>query len=657
MSSLVSDFIINNPVTRTVVRRFSSPFAAGPSPESRRPFSRDDYPEENGDAIAECDGPSSPFPSLGRFTRTPDIALGARSPPLLIPQRRVATAPVPEGLSRPLTVPSIAPLRLEMELHGLSDTESTAEPQAALDGGAQAAERESRRLPADDGMGAMRLRILSIQSSNITFDQKRYLTQQLLTENYTSRRLAKAAAEGKSAAPVPSTEGASASTSRDFGFGVSALETIKAWTGLDERARLHVSEGDRRPTYVPATAILNDEEDLEDDGGRAEDADGAETQVLGCVHYRRNVKLQCAACEKWYTCRLCHDEAEEHILPRKMTKHMLCMLCGHAQKASDTCVNCGECAAQYYCNICKLWSDDVNKPIYHCDDCGICRVGHGLDKDFFHCKTCRACISITQTNNHKCIERATDADCPICGENMFASHKTVIFMDCGHSIHRTCFNEYMASSYKCPICSKSIVNMEALFTNLANIIREQPMPEEFENVTSIILCNDCSAKCTTQYHFLGLRCQICRSYNTVELERSEMPGDRTENDSTPAHGHGHPAPETRAISAHPHSPSQNRAFGSNPGSILHPSGSHAPYSSSQDAASPAGHHAHAVPQIDSAMDDDDVEELNFWGGETRSGPESEEEDDDYEDDTDAEDSENDEDDDNEDDDIMLFGHR
>lgn len=240
---------------------------------------------------------------------------------------------------------------------------------------------------------------------------------------------------------------------------------------------------------------------------------------------------------------------------------------------------------------------------------------------------------------------------------MFASHKTVIFMDCGHSIHRTCFNEYMASSYKCPICSKSIVNMEALFTNLANIIREQPMPEEFENVTSIILCNDCSAKCTTQYHFLGLRCQICRSYNTVELERSEMPGDRTENDSTPGHGHGHPAPETRAISAHPHSPSQNRAFGSSPGSILHPSGSHAPYSSSQDAASPAGHHAHAVPQIDSAMDDDDVEELNFWGGETRSGPESEEEDDDYEDDTDAEDSENDEDDDNEDDDIMLFGHR
>lgn len=387
MSSLVSDYIIN-PVTRTVVRRFSSPFTVGPSPEPRHPFSRGDYPEENGDAIADFDGPSTPFPSLARFTRTPDIALGARSPPLLIPQmRRGVTAPVTDELSRPLTVPSIAPLRLEMERHELSDTESAAEPEGAIDAGAHA-DRESRRLPADDGMRAMRLRILSIQSSNITFDQKRYLTQQLLTENYTSVRLAKAVADGKPAASVPATEHASASTSRDIGFGVSALETLKSWTGLEERARLHVSEEDRQPTYVPATAILNDEEDMED-------ADGPEAQLLGCLHYRRNVKLQCAACEKWYTCRLCHDEVEEHILPRKMTKHMLCMLCGYAQKASDTCVNCGECAAQYYCNICKLWSDDVNKPIYHCEDCGICRVGHGLDKDFFHCKVCGLLNALT----------------------------------------------------------------------------------------------------------------------------------------------------------------------------------------------------------------------------------------------------------------------
>ena len=35
---------------------------------------------------------------------------------------------------------------------------------------------------------------------------------------------------------------------------------------------------------------------------------------------------------------------------------------------------------------CKLWDDDPEKKIYHCDDCGICRIGAGLGKDFFHCK-------------------------------------------------------------------------------------------------------------------------------------------------------------------------------------------------------------------------------------------------------------------------------
>lgn len=236
---------------------------------------------------------------------------------------------------------------------------------------------------------------------------------------------------------------------------------------------------------------------------------------------------------------------------------------------------------------------------------------------------------------------------------MFASHKTVIFMDCGHSIHRTCFNEYMASSYKCPICSKSIVNMEALFTNLANIIREQPMPEEFENVTSTILCNDCSAKCTTQYHFLGLRCQICRSYNTVELERSEMPGERAGSEQAPAPEH--PVPVTPATQAHPQRSLQDRTNGPSSTSGLHSNTSHVPYSLSQDVANPTGLHTQAVPAPYPTIEDDD-EELDFWGGETRSGPESEE-DDDYEDDTDAEDSENEEEDDNDDEDIMLFGHR
>lgn len=396
MSSLVSDFLIN-PVARTV-RRLSSPFATGAaSPEPQRPFSREFAAVGNGDAIAEDDGSPTPFPSLRRFTRSPDLALGARSPPLMIPQHRAATAPLEIDPSRPSTAPSAVSLRLDMERHEVSEIEieppaaerAIPEPHGATDDDTQVAQKRPRRLPADDGMKRMRRRILSIQSSDITFDQKRYLMQQLFTEKYANAKRAKTVAEGKVEAPHPQTqyfgspESPSASTSREPGFGVTALETFKSWTGLDDKATINASEEDRLPTYVPASATI-----VDDGGEDSDDVDAAEGAglVLGCMHYRRNVKMQCVTCDKWYTCRLCHDAAEEHTLPRRLTKHMLCMLCGHAQKTSDTCVNCGESAAQYYCNICKLWSDDVNKPIYHCDECGICRVGHGLDKDFFHCK-------------------------------------------------------------------------------------------------------------------------------------------------------------------------------------------------------------------------------------------------------------------------------
>lgn len=397
MSSLVSDFIIN-PVARTV-RRISSPFATPPasaSPEPVRPFSHDYAAVGNGDAIAEYDAVSIPSPRLGRFIRGPDVAFGARSPPLMIPHRRTATAPVDIISARP------SRFETEMERHDVPEIDpsvaerSASEAHDAADDDAQVAQKRPRRLPADDGKRQLRRRILSIQSSDITFDQKRYLMQQVLTENYALAKRAKTAPDGKGEAPLLHTEctgcpghsgspsSPTASTSRDSGFGVTALETLKSWTGLDGKTMINVSEADRQPTYVPLTATFM--EDYEDDPDEMDTGEEGAALVLGCVHYRRNVKLQCVTCEKWYTCRLCHDASEEHTLPRTLTKYMLCMLCGHPQKAGDTCVHCGESAAQYYCNICKLWSDDVNKPIYHCDDCGICRVGHGLDKDFFHCK-------------------------------------------------------------------------------------------------------------------------------------------------------------------------------------------------------------------------------------------------------------------------------
>uniref|UniRef100_A0A0D2Y4H2 RING finger protein C2F3.16 n=1 Tax=Fusarium oxysporum (strain Fo5176) TaxID=660025 RepID=A0A0D2Y4H2_FUSOF len=146
-----------------------------------------------------------------------------------------------------------------------------------------------------------------------------------------------------------------------------------------------------------------------------------------------------------------------------------------------------------------------------------CFTCMGLGRDFFHCKTCRACISTSIEGSHKCIERSTDCDCPICGEYLFTSPRPVVFMACGHSIHKKCYEQHMKVSYKCPICNKSLTNMESQFRNLDVAIQTQPMPPEFRDTTAVILCNDCSGKSTVRYHWLGLKCSICRSYNTVEL--------------------------------------------------------------------------------------------------------------------------------------------
>jgi len=47
---------------------------------------------------------------------------------------------------------------------------------------------------------------------------------------------------------------------------------------------------------------------------------------------------------------------------------------------------------------CKLF-DDEEKNQYHCDGCGICRIG-GRDK-FFHCETCNMCLPVKLKNRHR----------------------------------------------------------------------------------------------------------------------------------------------------------------------------------------------------------------------------------------------------------------
>lgn len=241
-------------------------------------------------------------------------------------------------------------------------------------------ERNQRRthapglaLPEDDGMAELRKRIHAIRDSEISTPEKARRVHDLMMEKY--------------------------KFSLDRSKRFRSLETQSFGNAFHEQLSseaLNISSPFSGPPYfvkpsdLVQTHISNEGVSSEDPDISFQDDSFVEESILcfGCRHYKRNVKIQCYMCKKWYPCRFCHDDVESHSLDRKATKHMLCMLCLTPQPAAQWCRTCGVPASCYYCPICKLWDDDAKKAIYHCNDCGICRLGQGLGKDFFHCKVC-----------------------------------------------------------------------------------------------------------------------------------------------------------------------------------------------------------------------------------------------------------------------------
>ena len=76
--------------------------------------------------------------------------------------------------------------------------------------------------------------------------------------------------------------------------------------------------------------------------------------------------------------------------------------------------------------------------------------------------------------------------------------------------------------------------MDAQFRNFDMAILTQPMPPEYRDARAIVSCNDCSAKSQTAYHWLGLKCSLCSSYNTIQQQLLHMPGQDFEPSSTAA---------------------------------------------------------------------------------------------------------------------------
>jgi len=256
----------------------------------------------------------------------------------------------------------------------------------------------------------------------------------------------------------------------------------------------------------------------------------AHADVMTCLHYEgRKCNIVAPCCGKIFGCRVCHDEmvTDGHEMNRFLVREIVCKECHTRQECSNTCIKCGITFGEYHCNICNLWMNTTKQP-FHCEKCGICRVGGR--ENFVHCDQCDMCISRSTYNNHLCLKDKFKNSCPICFENMHTSRHAALDLPCGHAIHTHCFRKLAAFDYRCPICKKTVVNSDTMsraWTERAREIQSQPMPADLARTVDI-WCNDCEVKSEGRdWHFLGVQCPNCRSFNTAVENNVSRRGEST----------------------------------------------------------------------------------------------------------------------------------
>lgn len=161
---------------------------------------------------------------------------------------------------------------------------------------------------------------------------------------------------------------------------------------------------------------------------------------------------------------------------------------------------------------------------YHCSGCGFCRVGGR--GNFKHCYDCGMCLDALLFDNHNCKAGKFMSNCPVCQEDLFSSRCASHEMPCGHAIHWQCFRELTSYDTRCPVCKKTAEtheHMASTWTAMAMAIELQPIPPEMCRVVEIT-CSDCGEQDKDRrWHFLGVQCQECSSFNTT-IDKTTLVG-------------------------------------------------------------------------------------------------------------------------------------
>ncbi|KZV46081.1 RING finger and CHY zinc finger domain-containing protein 1-like [Dorcoceras hygrometricum] len=205
---------------------------------------------------------------------------------------------------------------------------------------------------------------------------------------------------------------------------------------------------------------------------------------------------------------------DRHEIDRYDVKQVICSVCDTEQPVRFLAPSCAI--------LCSNPMFMIDKGLFHCDDCGICRIGGR--ENYFHCSKCGSCYSVSLRNNHLCVENSMRHHCPICYEYLFDSMKDTAVMKCGHTMHCECYHEMIKrEKYCCPICSRSIMDMSRAWEMIDEEIEATVMPDEYRNKKVWILCNDCNDTTEVYFHIIGQKCSHCGSYNTRTIAPPVLP--------------------------------------------------------------------------------------------------------------------------------------
>lgn len=197
-----------------------------------------------------------------------------------------------------------------------------------------------------------------------------------------------------------------------------------------------------------------------------------------CTHYpmKKCSRFTFSCCNNIIDpCHRCHI-ARSCTAPVIST--ITCNLCDHVQPPSNKCVECSIEFSRNFCNRCNIWS---NHNIKHCDDCGLCRVIPAEDAELFHCHTCNSCFPAETRDHHRCARvDFRELNCPLCLESIHDSQKETTITACGHVLHTDClYDSVQSDNYRCPTCRKSLFDMSSRWRAMRLSIELQPLPHGF----------------------------------------------------------------------------------------------------------------------------------------------------------------------------------